>query len=105
MKQIVLPISLLLAALFIYAAVNKLSIYPTFVKQLRVAPITKGYENFLSWFVPGIELVIAGLLVFPRSRLLGLYAAFFLMLAFTIYVYVLPHFYSNPGCSCGGIIS
>jgi uncharacterized membrane protein YphA (DoxX/SURF4 family) len=104
-KKIVLVFSLLLATLFIYAAYNKLIIYSTFVSQLKSSPLTKGYENFLAWFIPGIELLISALLLFKRTRLIGLWGAFFLMLAFTIYVYILPHFYQSPGCSCGGIIS
>jgi hypothetical protein len=98
--------SFLLSALFIYAAYNKLTIYSEFVSQLKNSPIFKGrgFENLLAVLVPGSELLIAGLLLFRRTRLTGLWAAFFLMLAFTVYVYVLPHFFKAPGCSCGGII-
>ncbi|QEC40304.1 MauE/DoxX family redox-associated membrane protein [Pseudobacter ginsenosidimutans] len=106
LKKLVVNISfMLLAALFIYAAYNKLAIYPTFVKQLRLSPATSGYENFLAWFIPSIEIAIAILLIIPRSRLIGLYSSFFLMLAFTVYVYVVPHFFQQQTCSCGGIIS
>jgi uncharacterized membrane protein YphA (DoxX/SURF4 family) len=97
--------SLLLAALFIYAAYNKLNIYHRFVTQLHNSPITKGYENILAWLVPASEIITAGLLLFRRTRLAGLYSSFFIMLAFTVYVYVLPHFFTPFSCSCGGIIS
>jgi uncharacterized membrane protein YphA (DoxX/SURF4 family) len=97
--------SFLLAALFLYAAYNKLAIYKTFVSQLKNSPIFGGYENIFSWIVPGTEIIIAVLLLIKRTRLLGLWSSFFLMLLFTVYVFILPHFFSNPGCSCGGIIS
>lgn len=103
-KVFVLVAAFLLALLFGYAAYNKLIIYPTFVEQLKASPMLGGYENILSWFVPAIEIIIVALLLIKKTRLTGLYASFFLMLAFTVYVYVLPHFYKNPGCSCGGII-
>lgn len=104
-KSLVWISVILLAALFIYAAYNKLIIYDTFVQQLRLSPATKGYENFLAWFIPGLEITIAILVLFSKTRIIGFYGAFFLMLAFTIYVYVLPHFFKDHACSCGGIIN
>lgn len=165
-KRTPLICSLLLAALFIYAAYNKLSIYSQFVTQLAGSPILKNFDKavplltasvdavllgfalyrptrikalwtaffFLiaftayQYLVPGLfstplfeqvlaplvtggELLIALLLIWPpkwyftHARLYGLWAAFFTMLAFSVYVYVLPHFFKAPGCSCGGIIS
>jgi hypothetical protein len=104
-KYTPIVISFLLAALFLYAAYNKLIIYQRFVQQLKQSPILGGYEGIFSWLVPGTEIVVAGLLILKRTRLAGLWAGFFLMLAFTAYVYVLPHFFKAPGCSCGGIIS
>jgi hypothetical protein len=148
--------SFLLAALFLYAAYNKLAVYKTFISQLKGSPAIKdtqtlfhwltlisvsviaglviykpariaalwaafsmmvaytlynyiiapgGYENFLAWFIPSLEIAIAATLLIPRTRVAGLWAAFGLMLVFSIYVYVLAHFYRFPGCSCGGIIS
>jgi hypothetical protein len=100
-----ITISILLIALFSYAAYNKLKIYPVFVSQLKSSPITSGYQNILAWLVPSVEILLAVLLLFPRTRMPGLWGSFFLMLAFTIYVFVLPHFFEQHTCSCGGIIS
>jgi hypothetical protein len=97
--------SFLLAALFIYAALNKLIVYKQFIAQLKDSPITKGHENTLAWLAPGMELLIALFLLVNRSRLLGLWSAFFLMLLFTAYVFLLLHKYPLLPCSCGGIIS
>lgn len=148
--------SYLLATLFIYAAYNKLIIYNRFVDQLHKSPLIKElptlvnvlgisfsiaalgltiykrtrtiglwsafglllaytthnyvvvpytYPVFLSWVVPGSELLIAAALLLPRTRQVGLWSAFYLMVLFTAYVFVLKTFFKSPGCSCGGIIS
>ncbi|WP_241237866.1 MauE/DoxX family redox-associated membrane protein [Pseudoflavitalea rhizosphaerae] len=105
-KAIIYSSIFLLVSLFIYAAYNKLAIYSTFVEQLNESPITKNYRNILAWLVPGTEILLAIALLVPKTRLLGFYGSFFLMLLFTIYVFVVPHFYSTRiPCSCGGIIS
>jgi uncharacterized membrane protein YphA (DoxX/SURF4 family) len=95
----------LLFTLFAYASYEKLKIYPTFVQQLKASPVTSGYENILSWLVPSIEISLCLLLLFNRTRLTGLWGSFFLMLLFTVYVFVVPHFFKQHTCNCGGIIS
>src|SRR5579871_2254225 len=102
-KIITVVIAVILAILFAYAAYNKLKIYHTFVDQLAASPITKQAPVFFSWAVLGIEIIITALLLIPRTRLTGLFSAFFLMLIFSLYVYVLPHFFKTHTCSCGGI--
>src|SRR5690606_36348213 len=49
-------------------------------------------------------IVIAFLLVVGRTRLLGLYASFFLMTLFSGYIYAMLHFSYYAPCSCGGIL-
>lgn len=98
--------SYLLAALFIYASVMKLQIYSTFVTQIHDSPIIGQFANILAWLVPGVELLIAAMLIFRKTRLVGLWSAFALMILFTVWVYIIPHFFhSVKTCSCGGIIS
>lgn len=104
-KSIPIISAVLLSALFIYAAYNKLIIYKTFVTQLKQSPVTGGFEHILAWLVPGIELTIPILFLFKRTRLTAFYASFFLMLLFTAYVFIVPHFFKQQTCSCGGIIS
>jgi hypothetical protein len=97
--------SFLLAALFFYAAYNKLIIYQKFVEQLKASPITTGFESILAWLVPSVEILIGTALLFKRTRLIGLWSSFFLMMAFTSYVFVLLHIFKLHLCPCGGIIS
>jgi hypothetical protein len=94
-----------ISVLFIYAAYSKLTIYKTFVYQLNVSPL-KGFENILAWLVPAIEIIIPFLFLIKRFRLIAHYSAFYLMLLFTTYVFIVPHFFSSiETCACGGIIS
>jgi len=96
-------ISVLLSILFLYAAIEKLVVYEKFVRQLLQTPF-KNFAHTLAWFVPTMEITIAVLLVFYRTRLAGLYSSFFLMLFFTVYVYYLLAFASALPCGCGGVI-
>ena len=51
-----------------------------------------------------LELLLALLLCFKATRLTGLYASFFLMIAFTVYIYLILNYSDFVPCSCGGII-
>lgn len=90
--------------LFVYTALSKLFIYDVYIKDLRRSPDLKPFALALSFIIPISELLIAGLLMFKNTRLLGLYGSLILMVLFTVYVaYVLNSFDSYP-CQCGGII-
>jgi len=104
-KHLPVIASVALAALFSYAAYNKLIIYHTFVQQLSKSPVLHGFENIFGWLVPATEILITALLLVKRTRLIGLWSAFFLMVLFTAYAFVVPHFFRQMTCSCGGIIS
>ncbi len=98
-------IRFLLIALFASAAITKLAEFPRFVDQLSQISFFTHFPYLVAVVVPLAELVVVGLLLFPRVRMAGLYGSFFLMLAFTVYLYVLQRFGNNVVCSCGGIIS
>lgn len=91
--------------LFVYAAVSKLAEYDLFRAQLGKSPLLTRYAGIFSWLVPGIELIVAGMLFIPRFQLAGLYGAFTLMLGFTAYIAFILTFSPYVPCSCGGILS
>lgn len=103
-KIIIEIISSLLVFLFLYTSISKLSDYSYFREQLLVSPALSPYGKWLSWMVPGAELVIIVLLIIPSLRLFGLYASFFLMLLFTAYVFYILTFSSQLPCNCGGVL-
>lgn len=104
-RTIVPTASLLLVLLFAYTATSKLLDLDTFEWRLAQMPHLSAHADLLQWGVPFSELTITGLLLFPRSRILGLYASFALLGLFTIYIIVVLASDHPTPCSCGGIIS
>lgn len=90
--------------LLVYAALTKLLDYQKFVIQLGQSPLLTRHAILLAWAVPFIELGISALLIIPRTRLSGLYAAFSLMVMFTTYIILASRFSDYVPCSCGGVL-
>ena len=97
-------VSLLFILLFAYAAVSKLVDYENFRVQLGQSPLLTAFAHWVAWAVPTVELIIAGMLIFPRLRLLGLYGCFTLMVMFTAYIVIILNFTDFIPCSCGGVL-
>jgi len=96
----------LLVLLWVYTVVSKLANYQAFYRQLSWNPTTNGYEDFMFYFLPSIELLAALMLLIKPIRLYGLWLSVGLMLIFTSYVFYV--IYINPTkatCTCGGIIA
>lgn len=98
-------ISALLVLLWAYAALSKLLDYETFKFQLGRSPYIAAMASSIAWIIPVTELIICLLLVIRRSRLIGLYASFFLMALFTGYIYAMLNYSYYVPCSCGGVLS
>ncbi|WP_268225322.1 DoxX family protein [Sinomicrobium oceani] len=103
-QYIVTVICLLYVLLFIYAAVSKLLDFENFRVQLGQSPMLSVYAGWIAWVIPSAEILIAALLLFYRTRLLGLLASFGLMVMFTTYIYITLNYSSFIPCSCGGIL-
>lgn len=94
----------LLVFLFIYTSVSKLLEYHTFRLQLGQSPFITLYAPFITWALPAGEIVIAGMLLFTRTRLTGLYLSFFLLCLFTFYLAAMLQLSYTVPCSCGGVL-
>lgn len=104
-KNVILDIiCVLYVLLFVYAAVSKLLDFENFRVQLGQSPLLSAFAGVIVWIVPVLELLIALLLVFKSWRLIGLFAAFTLMVMFTAYIYIILNYSSFIPCSCGGIL-
>jgi hypothetical protein len=104
-KWIIEIIAALLICLFIYASVSKILMYDNFRAAMLNQPIPSWSARILSWSLPVTEFITAGLLMSTRTRLVGLYAAGFLMLIFTGYIgLILVGSFGRIPCSCGGIL-
>ncbi|WP_157417952.1 MauE/DoxX family redox-associated membrane protein [Aequorivita capsosiphonis] len=97
-------ITFLYMLLFVYAASSKLLDSETFVLQLAQSPLLSAYAVIFAWLVPGIELLIALLLIIPRCRTMALYGSFLLMVMFTSYIFIILNFSDFIPCSCGGVL-
>lgn len=113
LRWLPLTSAILVSLLFLYAAYYKF-VDKNFTWQLQQSPLLiflpDTYKNpiakVLTYLVPSLEVLIALTFILKRTRLFAFYAAFYLMLLFTAYVFIIPHFFTGlQTCSCGGIIS
>lgn len=101
---IVRVVSYLYILLFVYAAVSKILDFEAFRIQLAQSPLLSAYAGLIAPSVIFAELLLMLLLCFKATRLIGLYFSFFLMIAFTVYIYLILNYSDFIPCSCGGII-
>jgi len=108
-KQLVIEIltgSLIL--LFVYTGLYKIinpGIMEMDLSKSEQPEFLRVLSTPLAYLVPLAELIIAGLLLFPKSRMIGFLGSLILMTIFTLYVsYIvfLFHGVQRP-CTCGGI--
>ena len=104
-SKLVTLFSILLTILFVYTSVSKLMHLDTFQLRVERMPYIAPYALVISWSVPFLELVIAGLLWFPKYRILALYSSLFLLGIFTSYIIAVLTYSESIPCSCGGGIS
>jgi hypothetical protein len=90
--------------LFVYAALTKLLDYEKFRVQIGQSPLLTAFAGWIAWMVPVAEILISLMLVFVRLRLIGLYAAFSLMVMFTTYIICILTLSLYIPCSCGGVL-
>ena len=103
-ELIVMIISILLIVLFVYAAITKIRDYEIFHVRLGQSPMLEGMGEWWAVIIPVALLSIAVLLLFERTRKIGLRYALGLMMVFTIYIGVVLLFFSEfLPCSCNGV--
>lgn len=97
-------ICLLFVLLFLYASASKLMDFQHFKIELGQSPLLSAFADQFSVFVPVLEIIICVLLLIPRFKLVGLFAAYGLMVMFTAYIFIILHYTSFVPCSCGGVL-
>lgn len=97
-------ICLLFIVLFVYAATSKLLDFETFQIQLAQSPFLGAYAGMISVLAPGIEILLAGMLIIRRYRLVALIGCYGLMIMFTAYIVIILNFSDFIPCSCGGVL-
>jgi putative oxidoreductase len=95
----------LLILLWTYTAFSKLADLTEFKRQLGNQVFGKSGTLFLLWFIPISEISAALLLLFRKTRLIGLALSHLLMIVFTTYIaLILTGYYDRVPCSCGGVL-
>ncbi|MCK0135295.1 MauE/DoxX family redox-associated membrane protein [Arenibacter sp. S6351L] len=99
--------SLMFIILFAYTGLTKLLEGHLFYDNIRNSPVLggKAMASLATWTLPLSELAVALLLIWRKTRLMGLYGSMGLMLLFTSYTLAIVFFAPYRPCSCGGIIS
>jgi len=103
-KIIPFAVSNFFVILFCYAAISKVLDFDNFQVQISASPLLNGSSQFLPSTIIIVELLIAGLLCYKKTKTIGLIGSFVLMLIFTGYVALLFSTSKNLPCSCGGIL-
>lgn len=98
-------ISILLILLFTYASLTKLLEYDTFKLQLSKSPYITKFAGILAWALPLLEIAVSLSLSIRKYRLIGYYAALFLMVMFSAYIFSMLKFSYYIPCSCGGVLN
>jgi uncharacterized membrane protein YphA (DoxX/SURF4 family) len=90
--------------LFVYTGTSKFLDFPNFSYVLSRSPLIGSMAPVVAWALPLTEFAIALLLFFPRTRKLGLWASFLIMLMFTGYLTYMIYFTPDRPCNCGGVL-
>lgn len=89
--------------LFTYAAITKSLEYSVFKTQLNSLHVVGMFASTLAWGIPLVQLVIAGMLVWPATRLWGLYSAALLLVIFSVYILYMLAAVNDLPCACAGV--
>lgn len=90
--------------LFVYTGSDKLAHLERFSRGIMKIPYIGGLVPIIGPGIPLLEIGIALLLIWPRSKRLGLQLATGLMVLFTLYLGLMLLFVKNRLCHCGGVI-
>jgi len=104
LQPFIIIISGLLIFLWAYASLSKIFDFKKFKQAMITQVFPKWMGEIFIYLVPLSEIVMIILLLLPSTRLVGMYASFFMMLAFTFYVGgAVFHIYEKYPCACGGL--
>jgi len=94
----------LMIMLWAYASFSKLFSLDQFKHAMLTQVFPKWISRLLVYLVPIAEITMIVLLLIPETRLLGMYASLFTMIAFTLYIGgAVFKLYERTPCACGGL--
>lgn len=99
-------IAAILIILFLYTGGQKVFEHDVFRIQISRQPLPDWMIGMLEWSLPPMELLVAGLLVFTKTRRAGLFLSAALLFAFTGYTALaFTEAFGYIPCACGRIFS
>jgi putative oxidoreductase len=104
-ETLLIIITAIIAALFFYAAYNKLMDYDKSSHEMHNQVFPSFVASILTWLIPTLEIILMFGLLFPNTRMQALRASLILLIIFTIYIaIVMTGIFGRIPCSCGGIL-
>lgn len=97
-------IASLFILLFVYTATSKFLDFYSFKSVLKDSPLIRNMSTFVAWGLPLVEIVIALLLFFIKTRRIGLWSSLLIMILFTVYLGYMIYFTPHLPCNCGGVL-
>ncbi|PTT77177.1 MULTISPECIES: DoxX family protein [unclassified Chryseobacterium] len=104
LTQLPIWIAYFFILLYCYAAISKVFDFENFQVQIAQSPLLSAYAGFVSYAVIIVELLIVPALIFTTTKRAGLYASLGIMVAFTVYIFLILNYSEFIPCSCGGIL-
>ncbi|MGN6418725.1 MAG: MauE/DoxX family redox-associated membrane protein [Pseudobacter sp.] len=96
----------LLILLYLYTSLTQVLSFRFFYGNIFNQPIFQWSKPVLVYLIPGAQLLIAGCLLFERTRKPALWASLGLLSVFTTYIMlIILNALARVPCSCGGVIS
>lgn len=89
--------------LFGFSALDKYINRDSFMVQMGKSPLMTGFEPYLKWAVPVVELAICLVMIWPKSRQVGLYAFYTVMVLFSFYIMALLRIDETIPCGCNAL--
>jgi len=103
-ERVIWVICLLCMFLFLYTAYAKITDHGRFLNGLYHVKIISHFALYISWLVPLAEILVAILLIVPRTVKWGLYSFLGLVILFTVYILSMLLWADKLPCHCGGVI-
>jgi len=103
-ETVVICVRFICMGLFLYTAYAKIIDHDRFLTGLLKVHIINGFAVCISYAVPIIEIIVALLLLIPRTANWGLFLFTAVMFVFTIYITSALILEKHLPCNCGGAI-
>lgn len=96
----------MLILLYLYTGLTQVLSFRFFYGNIFNQPIFQWSKPVLVYLIPASQLLIAGGLLFERTRKFALWASLGLLTVFTTYILlIILNALARVPCSCGGVIS